>query len=169
MKTHTRTLALMGLLIAVQLVLTRFLVYQTPSLRIGFGFLPQAIGSMLFGPVLGAVQGVAEDLLGMLVAPRGVYFPGFTLSALLTGAIYGLYLYKRPKTFLRIALAVLTVSVVVDLGLNTVWLSILLKQAALVLLPGRLLKTAIMVPVQVGLIFGVWKGAVERFERMTSR
>ncbi len=37
------------------------------------------------------------DLIGATLFPAGPFFAGFTLSAFLTGLIYGLILYKREK------------------------------------------------------------------------
>lgn len=162
---NTRVLVFAGLLLAMQLVLTRYIVIQTDILRISFGFLPQSISSMMFGPFIGATIGAVEDLLGMAIAAKGAYFPGFTFSAMLTGAIYGFFLYKKPKSIFRIILAVLTVTLVVDLGLNTLWLTMITGKAAAVLLPSRLLKSAIMFPVQVSMIFVLWQSAGNFLEK----
>ena len=46
-----------ALLIALDVILTRFLSIQTQSLRIGFGFLPVAVAGIAYGPFWGAVTG----------------------------------------------------------------------------------------------------------------
>ena len=97
----TRTFVLMGLLISMEIILTRFFSVQTPILRIGFGFIPVVLASIMFGPVLGGITAAFSDILGMMLFPQGVYFPGFTLSAFLAGLIYGLLLYKKTNTARR--------------------------------------------------------------------
>src|SRR5690554_4416646 len=111
----TRRLVFVGILIAIEVIFTRFLSLQTPIVRIGFGFLAVSLTSMLFGPVVGGISAAMGDLLGMMLFPRGAYFPGFTLSAFLGGCIYGLFLYKKPKSLLNIFLAVLIITLFVNL------------------------------------------------------
>jgi ECF transporter S component (folate family) len=150
----TRTIIFLGLFIAINIVLVRMLsLNPLPSIRIDFGFLPIALSSVMFGPVLGGITGAAADLLGYPIAPTGPYFPGFTLSGFVSGAMYGLVLYKKPNTLVRVVIAAVLSIVLVDLVLNTAWLSILYNKGVLAILPLRLLKAAIMLPVQVSVIY----------------
>lgn len=154
----TRSLVFMGLLIAMEIILTHFLSIQTPIVKIGFGFLPAALASIMFGPIWGGIMGAISDILGMAIFPSGgAYFPGFTLSAFLAGLIYGFVLYKKHDTILRVAAAVLIVTVFVDLGLNTIWLSMTLGKAVAAIIIPRLLKSAVMLPVQIITINVVWR------------
>lgn len=154
---RTRTIAFVGLLVAMEIIFTRFLSFQTPIIRIGFGFIPIAFSAILFGPVVGGLTGAISDVIGMLIFPAGAYFPGFTLSAFLGGVIYGLFLHKKQVTVINVALSVLVITLFVDLGLNTLWLSMITGKAAFVLLIPRLYKSAIMLPIQATTIFVLWK------------
>ncbi|WP_298841230.1 folate family ECF transporter S component [Clostridium sp.] len=154
---NTRIFIFMGLLISIQIVLTRFFSIQTPIVRIGFGFIPLVIASVMFGPVLGGITAAFSDILGMMLFPSGVYFPGFTLSALLSGIIYGILLYKKPKTMFRIIIAVSIIIIFVDLGLNTYWLSIITGKGVVALFIPRLIKSIIMLPIQSLLIYSFLK------------
>ena len=154
----TRVMIFMALLISMEVVLTRFLSIQTPIVRIGFGFLPIALSGIMFGPVIGGITAAIADALGVMLFPSvaGTYFPGFTLSAFLTGVIYGIMLYKKPKTILRIVLAVLLIRLFIDIGLNTFWISIIIKKAWILLITTRLVTSTIMLPIQTVLIYNVW-------------
>lgn len=166
----TKILVSMSLLVAMYVVLTYLVpVIKIDILRVSFGFVPQAFASMLFGPLIGGIGSIAGDLLGMLIAPSGPYFAGFTLSAFLTGVIYGLFLFNKPRTLLRIALAVLCVTVFVDIGLNTYWLTILLGKGFLAMLPARVIKSAVMLPVQVIVISLLWKYAGSHIEKILEK
>jgi len=156
---NTQVITFMGLLVSMEIMLTRFFAIQTPIVRIGFGFIPIAVSAMLFGPVIGGITAMIADIAGMMIFPKGVYFPGFTFSALLTGVIFGLFLYRREKTIIRIAAAVLIITLAVDIVLNTVWLSMITGKGALAILPPRLLKSLLMLPVQVFSIHMVWRYA----------
>lgn len=161
----TRILVFLSLLVAMDVVLTHMIpVIQVDIIRISFGFVPQSFSSMLFGPFIGGVGAVLGDIIGMIIAPKGAYFPGFTLSALLTGMIYGFFLYRRPKTFLRITLAVLCITLFVDIGLNTYWLTILLGKGYVAILPARVIKSVVMLPAQVSVIYLLWRYAGNRIE-----
>ena len=91
---NVRKLVEISLLIALEIILTRFCSINTAILRIGFGFLPIAIIGMMYGPVSAGLAYVIGDILGMMIFPSGSFFPGFTLTAALTGAPYGVFLYK---------------------------------------------------------------------------
>lgn len=149
-KTNSLTyrLVVMSFLIALEIILTRFLSINLPIVRIGFGFLPVALSGILFGPLWSGLGYVVGDILGMLIFPSGAYFPGFTLSAFLTGVIYGFFFYKKEITFKRAFFASATVLTLITVCLNTVWLSILLGKGVYALLPPRLIEACIMVFVQ---------------------
>lgn len=154
----TRSMVFMGLLIAMEIILTHLFSIQTPIIRIGFGFLPAVLASIMFGPIWGGIMGAVSDILGMAIFPTGgTYFPGFTLSAFLAGVIYGFVLYKKPNSILRIAIATLTVTLLIDLGLNTIWLSMITGRAAVAIIAPRLLKSAAMLPVQIITVSVVWR------------
>ena len=87
----------------------------------------------LYGPVVGGIVAAAGDILNLIIKPTGAYFPGFTLNALLSGMIYGCFLYKRPISVSRTLLARLTV-VVVELLLGTLWLSMMYGKGYMVFL-----------------------------------
>ena len=157
----TRILVLMGLFISLEVVLTRFIAIETPIIRIGFGFLPIAISAIMFGPVIGGLTATIADIIGMIIAPKAAYFPGLTFSAFMTGFIYGLFLHKKNKSILKIFLAVLTITLIVDLSLNTVWLSMLTGKAASAIIVPRLIKSAAMLPVQTVTTYAAWR-SVER-------
>ena len=103
----------------------------------------------------------------MLLFPTGSFFPGFTITAFLTGIVYGVFLYNKPKTWPRIIGAVLTVCLVINLGLDTLWLSILMGKGYIALLPTRIMKAVLMIPVQTFIIGIIWKKVVVRFVKVS--
>ncbi len=84
---NVKKLVEISLLIALEVILTRFCSINTAILRIGFGFLPIAIIAMMHGPLSAGVAYAIGDLSGMMIFPSGSYFPGFTLTAFLTGEL----------------------------------------------------------------------------------
>lgn len=148
----TKQMIIIALMIAVEIVLTRFLSIQLPTIRIGFGFLPIAVVAMLYGPVWAGIAAVLGDIIGVtFFSPFGI-FPGFTLTALLIGVVYGIFLYKHPKSLHRTCFAVLIVTIVLQLLLDTYWLQIMTGQGFIAMLPPRVIRTIIMIPIQIILI-----------------
>ena len=154
-KYDARSISKIGLLMALEIVLTQFISIETPIVRIGFGFLPIAIVGMLYGPWIAGTASAIADIVGTILFGGGVFFPGFVLSAFIRGMIYGLILYKKPKSLKRIIIAILLVTVFVNLGLNTIWLTIMLDKAILVIFPTRVVQNLVLAPVNIMLLYFV--------------
>lgn len=85
-----------ALLVAVHTVMAVFLsITVTQSLRISISFLTNVVTGALFGPVVGMLCGGIGDIVQYIIKPTGAYFPGFTISAMLSGFIYGVAYYNR--------------------------------------------------------------------------
>lgn len=113
-----------ALLIALQVVLSRWLSIQTPVLKIGFSFIPVVIAARLYGPVGSALVYGLGDIIGSLLFPVGAYFPGFTVSAVLSGLVYGVFL-KGKSNLVRSILSVGIVQLCFSFLLNSFWLKII--------------------------------------------
>ena len=159
-----RTLTRVALCVANQVVLARFVAVTTPALRISFEFIPAALVAMLYGPWWAMGSCACADLLGALLFPSGPYFPGFTLSAALTGLVLGLFLYPCRREWNRVLPAVLIVTLLVNICLGTYWLTFILDKGFLLMLPGRVTKNVIMVPVMFVVIrlMARWAPRLER-------
>ena len=120
------SLVVMALMVALSIVATRFLSIETPIIRVGFGFVPIVISAMYLGPMRAGIIGLIADLIGFALAGKGIFFPGFTFSAFLSGFIYGIF-FEGEKAFSKVNLILgsVAVTVIVDFILNTLWLTIL--------------------------------------------
>ncbi|AGC69192.1 folate transporter FolT [Thermoclostridium stercorarium subsp. stercorarium DSM 8532] len=148
------SLVLVALFIAIYGVLSLLRIYIIPNqLRISFTFMPVAWAAMLFGPVAGGLTGALGDVIGWAINPVGPFFPGFTLNAFIVGFMYGMFFYKKEITLKRVIAAVVTITPVVDLVLNPVWLSIMTGEAFKVLVFTRIVKSLIMLPVKCLILY----------------
>lgn len=155
--SQTTKIITIALFIAMEIILTRYLSINIGGvLRIGFGFLPVAMLAIMFGPIWAGIAYAVGDILGMLMFPSGPYFPGFTLTAFLTGLVFGLILYNKPITWQRVLIASIIVVVGLNLGLDTLWLKIILGKGYFALLPTRLIKCVFAIPIQTILIPLIW-------------
>ncbi len=145
---NTRMLAYMSVLVAVEIVLSRFLSINAWNIKIGFSFVPVVLAAMLYGPLCAGIVAALGDFLGAILFPIGAYFPGFTLTAFLTGLVFGLFLYKK-QTLLRTVAAVGINQFILGLFLNTYWISVLYGSPYVPLLATRVVQSAILTAAQL--------------------
>lgn len=153
---QTKKIANIALLMAVEMILSRFLAIPTPIVKISFSFLAMAMIAMLYGPWYAMFAATASEFIGATLFPTGAYFPGFTVTAALGAMVYGLCLHQNPTNWKRITIAVLVISLGLQLGLNTLWIQMITGKAYLILLPPRVFKTVVLIPMQIVMIH--WAG-----------
>ena len=116
MKKHrldARMIAIMGLLIALMVTLSRLVAIETPFIKISVTFIPQVIMGILFGPFWSGIGAVLADLVGMALFSKSTFFIGFTLNAFIEGAIYGFFFYRKEITWKNAILATLSVTLII--------------------------------------------------------
>jgi dihydrofolate synthase/folylpolyglutamate synthase len=88
-----KRLSLMAMLVALQVVLSKFLMLQlTDSIRLSIDSVPIILAGVWFGPVAGGVVGALADTLGTLLFPTaGAYYPLLTIAYFLIGVVSGLF------------------------------------------------------------------------------
>lgn len=155
-----KSVVLLGLMVALNVVLGRFSIQITPEVRLSvLGFIPIAMAGMLMGPLYGGLVGAAGDVLNyaLFTHAYGGYFPGYTLTALLSGIWYGLVLHGKRITWLRAAVAILPVIILGEMGLNSVWTYMLYSKTFWARLPLRLLTNIIECPIKILLLMVLTK------------
>lgn len=155
----TRVLCSSAILAALFVVLYALKLPLTPELRITFTFIPLAIAGWLFGPVPAMLVGLVGDVTGALLFPSGAYFPGFTLTSLLSGLIFGVFLYeKKDKNILLwIILSKLFINMLLNTALNALWLSIITSKGYIVFLLQHFIKNITALPIEIIILFIVFK------------
>ncbi|MBQ6718530.1 MAG: folate family ECF transporter S component [Clostridia bacterium] len=142
---------LTAILIALNVILERFLAYSVWNQTISFGFIAVAFAAAFLGtPYAVAVAGFG-DLIGSLLFPFGAYFPGFTLTNCIYGLILAEFIYKN-STPIKIIISVVLNKIVCSLILNTLWISIMYRggvDAFFAVLITRLLSTGILAAVEL--------------------
>lgn len=160
-KNNTVKVAVCALLVALDILLTRVAAINTPVMKIGLGFLAVALASCLYGPWWGAATGALGDFLGSLIFPTGAYFPGFTVTAALSGVIFGLVLYNKEINLKRGFLAAFLHVVIVTYLINTAMIAYISQTPYVTLLEIRAIQGVIMIAVETVCI-GVLLPVIER-------
>lgn len=145
-KINIRLITHLALLTALEIVLSRFLSISAWNVKIGFSFVPVVLAAILFGPVPAGIVAALGDFLGAILFPIGPYFPGFTLTAFLTGMVFGLL--HQKQTVGRTVIAVAVNQLILSLLCNSLWISILYSSPYLPLLGTRAIQCAVLGPVQ---------------------
>ena len=148
MKGQTKKLAVSALLLAADVILTRILAFNTPLMKIGLGFAATALCAMLYGPWWAAGVAALGDLLGSLLFPTGAYFPGFTLTAACTGAIFGLCLYRRGTDWRFPILAAVLNCLLISYLANSAMIAFITGTPYTALLGVRAVQLTVMLPLQ---------------------
>ena len=87
-----KALISIALLVALSIILKRFLGYNDKVLSVSFGFVPIALAGMLYGVPGGLAAALGADIIGALMFPTGPFHPGFTAVAAFSGLCYGYFL-----------------------------------------------------------------------------
>ena len=153
-RKRTLDITVMAMVLAIRLVM-EMLPAITFGLyvKIGFGFIGAAIAGVMLGPWRAALVGILVDILGNFFSGKsGQFFIGYTLTALFGGLIYGYFLYKRPLRWEQIFMTVLLVTIFCNLGLNSIWVHMMTGKAFAVIMPLRILKNMISLPLNTAIL-----------------
>lgn len=92
------------------------------DLGISLTYLVYAVICMLYGPIVGLVIGFLSDNFGYFVlGSGGIYFPAYTLDAMLAGFIYGIFLYKTKITYSKCLYSRIFVNLIINVIFGSLW------------------------------------------------
>jgi len=155
----TRMLSLAALVIALRVALKSVVIPVGESLYISVAFLPNALGSMVYGPVVALIGGAASDVMGALLFPKGPFFPPFTLVEMLGSLLFALFLYRAPLKFWRIALSKLSVNLFCNILLTPLFLAWMYGRAVVFTSLPRIAKNVLLFPLEA-LLLTLFLGAM---------
>ncbi len=156
--TKIRNLVFLAMLVAINVVFSRFtMINITQSTKFSFEVIAIAFAAYVYGMGGAVVVAGLGDFIGALVKPFGPYNPAYTVTAIITGLIFAIFLYKKLNIG-RIIASVLTTQVLCSLLLNTFWNALFygtkgtLWQSFVAMLSTRLTQFAIMTPLKIVLL-----------------
>ena len=169
--SKVKKIVLASIMLAILIVLSRFVSIKTQILVISVSFIPIMLSSLWLGPKYSTIIALLGDLLGAILFPFGPYFPGFTLSSALSGLVYGLFLYNKgerlnsKQLIIRLIISSVIVLGIINIFVTSFWIHILYGNAYLVVMAGRVVTQIIMLPIQVIVIFALEKMSRPLFEK----
>ena len=168
-QTRTKKLVMCALLLAMCGVVSLVEIMPVQEMKITFTFLFIGLCGYLYGPATGMAFGAGADIVGYIINPAGgMLFPGFTLTALISGMIYGVIMHRKATgakmPLWRVIAAKSADTLICNIILNTFCCSLLYGDTFIALLPMRIAKNLIMLPIEAALLFGAVK-LMERYGR----
>lgn len=93
------------------------------TVRVSLQFLWYGLAGWLLGPGWALGSAVTGDLIRGMMNPggSGVFFPGYTLTAAVSGIMFGFLLYKRTPRLWRALLATGLYCLLISLPLSALW------------------------------------------------
>lgn len=169
---RARKVVLIAGFIAATIVLQRFLAFRTPIIQINFMLIPIMLSAIMLGWRGSTFVALVADLIGALLFPSGSFFIGYTLTAVLTGFIAGICLYRKgeirlDRTFLvRLALCIVIITGLLNGILNTLWVFLLSGAAGNIIIPLRIAKQLIMAPILYLIMVALMKTFASRMNQL---
>ncbi len=147
----TRMLVFAALIVALRVALKMARIPLAPNLDITPAFLANALGAMVYGPVVGAIGAVISDVLGVLLRGDSYFLP-YVLTEISSSVIFALFFYRQKITPTRAILSRFSICLFInilmqtpiDMLYNYVFMG---KTTVLFSLP-RILKNLFMFPIE---------------------
>ena len=150
----TKMLVIAALMIALRVSMKWTVIPLAPNLNINVGApLVNAMGAMIFGPVVAALAACVSDLLGFMLFPQGgTYFLPYMFVEVAGSVLFALFFYRAKVTVTRVILARFSMDLFVNIILNSLvsmwyYAVIMGKSYAFMILPA-VIKNLCMFPIE---------------------
>ena len=147
----TKMLVFAALMIAMRVALKLVAIPLAPNLKINTAIIANALGAMVFGPVVAAVSAVVSDFLGVLIT-GDIYFLPMVLLEISGSVIFALFLYRAKVTPTRVILSRFCICLFVNVFLQTPLMMLYYKYmmggASYVLTVPKIIKNLFMFPIE---------------------
>ncbi len=167
-KLSTRTLVLSAIFASMNIVLTRAgaIMLFGGSVRFSLGKVPLILSGLFLGPLPGALAGLVGDVLGVIINSHGApaIHPGFTLSSVLTGALPGIIVIlsqKKRSLLFNVITSNIVVLILVNLLLDTLWLSQMYGNPYPIVFQTRLIPHIIIAAINIIITYPLLKSLVK--------
>lgn len=118
-----RMLVFAALIVALRVAVKLFKIPVAAGLNISFDCYVNALGSLVYGPVMALLVGAVSDTLGCILFPSGPYFFPFIFVEMMSSFIFALFLWNREIKVTTTLLA----KFVVNLVCNIIMTSVIMK------------------------------------------
>ena len=160
-----KMLIIAAIFIALRIAIKAVKIPVGDNLNVFFTFGVNALGSYIYGPVVGFLSGAVCDVLSWLIAPSSPFNPAFTLVEALGSFIFALVLYRTKVSVLRLFLSKFFVSLICNVLLTPIFLSMMYGKGVLVYLVPRITKNLILLPIETAILVLVFTAMLPVLKR----
>jgi ECF transporter S component (folate family) len=147
-------IVLTAMLIALNVVMERFMSFNVWNHSIGFSFITIAFAAVFLGIPYAVAVGAFGDIIGAILFPFGSYFVGFTITNILSAFITAIFIYKKVS-IVNVGVCVILNKIITTLLINSWWITILYKDsldAFPLVFVGRIPQAVIMAVVEIVIV-----------------
>ena len=153
----TRTLVIAALLIALRVALKTVVIPLAPNLNINVAApLINALGAMIFGPVVAAAAALVSDTLGCIIFPQGPYFFPCAFVEVAGSVLFALFFYRTKMRPTRVILARFSMDLFVNIILNSAvmfwYFQVFYQKSYVEMLLPAIIKNLCMFPIEAFLL-----------------
>ncbi len=160
---NPRVLVFAALMIALRIAVKSLGIPITADLRINITFFINALGAMVFGPVVATLSAAVSDTIGAVLFPIGAYFFPFIFIEMAGSLLFALFLYRADITPARVIASRFCISFFVNIVLTTpimmLYYDVMLGKAYTVFNVPRIIKNLVLFPIE-GILLTVFLAAV---------
>lgn len=148
-----RMLVFAALMIALRVAMKGLYIPLGPTLKINTAFVVNALGAMVFGPVVAIPAAVVSDFLGFILWPQtGPYFLPYVFIEVAGSLIFALFLYRAKVTPARVILSRfcidLFVNIIFNAPITALYYKMMLGKPYVMFQIPHILKNLLMFPVE---------------------
>ncbi len=153
----TRMLVIAALMIALRVALKGLYIPIAPNLNINIAapFI-NALGAMIFGPVVAGLAACVSDTLGCLLFPQGAYFFPCMFVEVAGSMLFAMFFYRARITTSRVVLARFSMDLFVNIILNSAvmcwYYQVLLGKSYVAMIVPAAIKNLCMFPIEAFLL-----------------
>ena len=117
-----KTLVFAALIIALRVIVKMAKIPLVSGLSLTFDCYVNALGSIVYGPVVAIFVGAISDTLGCMFFPSGPYFLPFMFVEISSSVIFALFLWRRKISVGRVLISKFTVNTICNICLTSIFM-----------------------------------------------
>ncbi len=150
---NTKILVIAALMIALRVALKGLAIPIAPNLKINIAApLINALGAMIFGPVVAGLGACVSDTLGCMLFPSGPYFFPCMFVEVAGSMLFAMFFYRQKITVTRVILARFSMDLLVNICLNSAimcwYYQVIMGKSYVVMILPAVIKNLCMFPIE---------------------
>ena len=147
---------ILALLMAINVAISSMFIEVGPNLRLYFTYIVNMIVAANFSLPLVITSAIVEDFIAFFLFPSGPFFLGYTITAVVGCVIYHIFLHKEIN-LKNIIISKTLVNIFVNIGLNSLWSSMLFSKGYIYYFSKSVVKNLLMLPIEIIVFYTIYK------------